>query len=162
MGHSERRQLFGESSAFVARKVAALLGAGIRPILCVGEHLEERDAGRAREVVERQLEESLPELPGGRESELVVAYEPVWAIGTGRTATPAQACEAHGWIRERLRALLGEAAERIRIQYGGSVRPDNAAALLREPEIDGALVGGAGLDPDSFAAIAGAARPAGG
>lgn len=157
VGHSERRQLFGESSSFVARKVAALLAAGLRPIVCVGERLEEREAGRAREVVERQLEESLPEVPAGREPELVVAYEPVWAIGTGRTATPALAGEAHGWIRERLRARFGGAADRIRIQYGGSVKPDNAAALLAEPEIDGALVGGASLDPASFAAIAAAA-----
>jgi len=159
VGHSERRRLFGESSGFVARKVAALVAAGIRPILCVGEQLEEREAGRAREVVERQLEESLPELPSGREDGLVVAYEPVWAIGTGRTATPALAAEAHGWVRAALRSRYGGAADRIRIQYGGSVKPENASALLAEPEIDGALVGGASLDPESFAAIAAAAVP---
>ncbi len=160
VGHSERRQIFGESSAFVARKVTALLGAGLRPILCVGEQLAEREAGRAREVVERQLEESLPEIPEGRAEELVVAYEPVWAIGTGRTATPSLAGEAHSWIRERLRARFGGAADRIRIQYGGSVKPENAAELLADPEIDGALVGGASLDPASFATIASAAAEA--
>jgi triosephosphate isomerase len=158
VGHSERRHLFGESSQFVARKVAALLAAGIRPVVCVGETLEEREAGRTGQVVGQQLRESLAGVGAEAAEELVIAYEPVWAIGTGKTATPAMAQEVHAQLRSKLRHLVAGAAERIRIQYGGSVKPDNAAALMSEPDIDGALVGGASLDPDAFAAIVEAAR----
>jgi triosephosphate isomerase len=153
LGHSERRQLFGETDELVAKKLAAVQGAGLRPILCVGELLTERDAGRTFEVLARQLSESLAAADRGRASELVVAYEPVWAIGTGRTATPALAQEAHAFIRARLADRFGANASQVRIQYGGSVKPDNAAELLAQPDIDGALVGGASLDPESFSAI---------
>jgi triosephosphate isomerase len=153
VGHSERRALYGESSAVVARKAAALLEHGIRPIVCVGETLPEREAGRALDVVRGQLSASLAEVPAGHGGEVVVAYEPVWAIGTGRTATPQIAQEVHGFIRERLRARFGEAGDRIRIQYGGSVKPGNVDELMAQPDIDGALVGGASLDPESFARI---------
>jgi triosephosphate isomerase len=153
VGHSERRTLFGETSAFVARKAAALLRHGIRPIVCVGESLEEREAGRTDDVIERQLRESLEGLPAERATELVIAYEPIWAIGTGRTATPAMAQEVHARVRAALRGRFGPAADDIRIQYGGSVKPDNVRELMEQPDIDGALVGGASLDPESFARI---------
>jgi len=153
VGHSERRQLFGESSEFVARKAAALFAAGIRPIVCVGETLEEREAGRTFAVLEAQLAGSLDRIEGDQIGDVVIAYEPVWAIGTGRTATPAMAQEVHAMIRGGLRGRFGAAAERVRIQYGGSVKPENAAELLAQPDIDGALVGGASLEPESFAAI---------
>jgi triosephosphate isomerase len=153
VGHSERRSLYGESSAEVALKAAALLEHGIRPIVCVGETLPEREAGRALDVVRAQLAASLAEVPDGRGGEVVVAYEPVWAIGTGRTATPEIAQEVHGFIRERLRARFGAAGDTIRIQYGGSVKPENVDELMAQPDIDGALVGGASLDPESFARI---------
>ncbi len=152
-GHSERRTLFGESDEVVARKAAALLHHGIRPIVCVGETLEQRDAGTALEVVARQLRDSLARIPRSQAEQIVVAYEPVWAIGTGRTATPEIAQRVHGHIRERLSAQFGDAANRIRIQYGGSVKPESVYALLRQPDIDGALVGGASLDPEAFARI---------
>ena len=153
VGHSERRALFGESSEFVSRKAEALLAHGIRPIVCVGESLEERESERTFEVVGRQLEESLSRVSDDQADVVVVAYEPVWAIGTGRTATPEMAQEVHGFIRESLGKRFGVAGRAIRIQYGGSVKPDNAAALMQQPDIDGALVGGASLEPDSFAAI---------
>jgi triosephosphate isomerase len=153
VGHSERRALFAESSEFVARKAEALLAHGIRPIVCVGETLEERESQRTFEVVGQQLEESLSKIPDDQADVVVVAYEPVWAIGTGRTATPEIAQEVHGFIRESLGKRFGAAGRAIRIQYGGSVKPDNAAALMQQPDIDGALVGGASLEPDSFAAI---------
>ena len=153
VGHSERRALYGESSAFVARKAAALLEHGIRPIVCVGETLPQREGGRALEVVREQLTASLAEVPAGRAAEVVVAYEPVWAIGTGRTATPEIAQEVHGFLRELLRARFGDAGDTIRIQYGGSVKPENVDDLMAQPDIDGALVGGASLDPESFARI---------
>jgi triosephosphate isomerase (TIM) len=153
VGHSERRTLFGESSAFVARKAAALLRHGIRPIVCIGESLGEREGGRTAEVIERQLRESLAELPDERAAELVIAYEPIWAIGTGRTATPEMAQEVHAQVRTGLRARFGASADAIRIQYGGSVKPDNVRELMAQPDIDGALVGGASLDPESFARI---------
>jgi triosephosphate isomerase len=154
VGHSERRALYGETSAFVARKAAALLAHEIHPIVCVGETLPEREAGRTLEVVREQLAQSLAEIPDGRGEQVVIAYEPVWAIGTGRTATPELAQEVHAFLRERLAARFGDAGARIRIQYGGSVKPDNVAALMAQPDIDGALVGGASLDPESFARIA--------
>jgi triosephosphate isomerase len=157
VGHSERRALFGESDAFVARKVAAVQRAGMRPILCVGETLEQREAGQTEAVLTTQLAGSLADLDEARAAELVIAYEPVWAIGTGRTATSELAQTAHALLRAQLRARLGAVAEAIRLQYGGSVRPENAKTLLGEPDIDGALVGGASLDPESFAAIVHAA-----
>jgi triosephosphate isomerase len=153
VGHSERRALFGESSAFVARKAAALLANGLLPIVCVGETLEEREAGRTFAVLEAQLDGSLAEIPADRAAEVVLAYEPVWAIGTGKTATPAIAQDAHAMIRGWLGKRFGAAAERMRIQYGGSVKPDNTAELMAQPDIDGALVGGASLEADSFSRI---------
>ncbi len=153
VGHSERRTLFAESSAFVAAKAAALLRHGIRPIVCIGESLDEREAGRTGEVIDRQLRESLEGLPEERAAELVIAYEPIWAIGTGRTATPEMAQEVHARVRQGLRARFGARADRVRIQYGGSVKPDNVRELMAQPDIDGALVGGASLDPESFARI---------
>ena len=153
VGHSERRTLFGESSELVARKAAALLRHGIRPIVCVGESLAEREAGRTLEVIARQLRESLAQVTAERAAEVVVAYEPIWAIGTGRTATPAMAQEVHAQVRAELRARFAGAGDAMRIQYGGSVKPDNVAELMAQPDIDGALVGGASLDPESFARI---------
>ncbi len=153
VGHSERRALFGESSEFVARKAAALLRHEISPIVCVGETLEQRDAGRALEVVETQLRESLAGVSGDQAEQVVVAYEPVWAIGTGRTATPEIAQEVHGHIRSQLSAQFGDAGNRIRIQYGGSVKPETVYDLMSQPDIDGALVGGASLDPIAFSRI---------
>ncbi len=153
LGHSERRALFAESDAFIAKKVRVVQAAGLRPILCVGESDAERESGRTWDVLRRQLEGSLAEADAARAAELVVAYEPVWAIGTGKTATPALAQEAHAFVRARLAERFGRAADGIRIQYGGSVKPENAAELMAEPDIDGALVGGASLDPESFSAI---------
>lgn len=155
-GHSERRKLFFEDDRFVGQKVRAVAAAGLAPVLCVGETLEERKAGRAWEVVGGQLALGLEGLgsPGG----LVVAYEPVWAIGTGVPAHPADALEMAARIRSWLRDRFGEGGEGVRIQYGGSVKPENAAEFLRLPELDGALVGGASLDPDAFWAIAQEAR----
>jgi triosephosphate isomerase len=153
VGHSERRALYGETDEFVARKALALLGRDIRPIVCVGETLEQRESKRTFAVIGSQLEGSLAGLPAGRAGEIVIAYEPVWAIGTGRTATPDMAQEVHAFIRGALREPFGAAAETIRIQYGGSVKPDNIDALMAQPDIDGALVGGASLDPDAFAGI---------
>jgi len=153
VGHSERRSLYGESNAFVASKAAALFAAGIVPIVCVGESLEEREAGRTSEVVASQLDGSLAQVPAAHAAELVVAYEPIWAIGTGRTATPEMAQQVHAFVRGRLRERFGAAGDAIRIQYGGSVKPDNVDDLMAEPDIDGALVGGASLDPAAFSRI---------
>lgn len=153
VGHSERRSLYGESDDLVARKTAALLRHRIRPILCVGETLEIREQNRTFEVIQSQLAGSLAQVPDGQGGEIVIAYEPVWAIGTGRTATPEMAQEVHAFIRKQLFQRFGDAAGDIRIQYGGSVKPENAFALMREPDIDGALVGGASLEPQSFAKI---------
>jgi triosephosphate isomerase len=153
LGHSERRQLFGETDEGIAKKLRAVQGAGMRPILCVGELLAEREAGRTFDVLARQLTGALAGADPAKAVELVVAYEPVWAIGTGRTATPELAQEAHAFIRARLADRFRGDAGQIRIQYGGSVKPDNAAELLAQPDIDGALVGGASLDPESFSAI---------
>ncbi len=157
LGHSERRQLFGETDEALARKVPAALAAGLEPILCVGESEAQRDADETAEVLTRQIEADLAAVDAGRLAEVVVAYEPIWAIGTGRTATTEQAQEAIALIRERLAARDAEAAEEVRILYGGSVKPDNAAELIGQPDVDGALVGGASLDPDDFAAIVEAA-----
>jgi triosephosphate isomerase len=153
VGHSERRTLFGESSELVARKAEALLRHGIRAIVCVGESLAEREAGRTGDVIDAQLRESLARIPADGTAELVIAYEPIWAIGTGRTATPEAAQEVHARVRERLRERFGAAGESVRIQYGGSVKPDNVRELMAQPDIDGALVGGASLEPESFARI---------
>jgi triosephosphate isomerase len=157
VGHSERRALYGETSAFVAAKAGALLAKDIRPIVCVGESLAEREAGQTLAIVGGQLRESLASVPDGRATDVVVAYEPVWAIGTGRTATPQMAQEVHAALRGELVKRFGAAGNEIRIQYGGSVKPDNTADLMAQPDIDGALVGGASLDATSFAAIVRAA-----
>ena len=157
LGHSERRQLFSETDEALARKVPAALDAGLLPILCVGESEAQRDAGETAEVLRRQLEVDLADVPVGRLAGVVVAYEPIWAIGTGRTASPEQAQEAiehvRGLVTERDRA----AADAVRIVYGGSMKPGNAGELMAQPDIDGGLVGGASLDPDDLAAICEAA-----
>jgi triosephosphate isomerase len=153
VGHSERRQLFGETDEGVRKKVGALLQAGILPIVCVGETLAEREAGRTLEVVSRQVRGALQGLPSNVVGPLTVAYEPVWAIGTGKTATTAQAQEVHAAIRGLLRELFPGAADQVRIQYGGSVKPDNAAELMAQPDVDGALVGGASLKAADFSQI---------
>lgn len=156
IGHSERRQHFGETNATVNRRVQAVLESGLAVILCVGETLGEREADRTFEVVRAQLREGLADVAAGPDR-LVIAYEPVWAIGTGKTATPQQAQEVHAFIRSLLREFMGAKAEAIRIQYGGSVTPDNAVTLLGQPDIDGALVGGASLKPELFLPIINAA-----
>jgi triosephosphate isomerase len=156
VGHSERRHLFGESDALVAKKTAAVVRNGLVPVVCVGETLAERRAGRVEEVILRQLDAVLPELARARRA--VIAYEPVWAIGTGENATPADASAAHLTLRERLRERLGhEPGSRVTLLYGGSVKPDNAGELLAAEEVQGVLVGGASIDPGSFARIASAA-----
>ncbi len=156
LGHSERRQYFNETDEALALKVPAALAAGLEPILCVGESEEARDADQTKGVLERQLQADLAGVESGRLAEVVVAYEPIWAIGTGRTATPEQAQEACAFIRDVLRER-GAAADAVRILYGGSVKPANAAELMSQLDIDGALVGGASLDPEDFAAIVEAA-----
>jgi triosephosphate isomerase len=154
LGHSERRAMFGETDEVVNRKVRAALEEKLRPILCVGETLAQREKGEVEKVLSSQLRGSLAEVEPKELLETLIAYEPVWAIGTGRVATTAQAQEAHAFIRKTLHEISNDAtAEKVRIQYGGSVKPDNARALLSQPDIDGALVGGASLDPRSFAQI---------
>jgi triosephosphate isomerase (TIM) len=157
LGHSERRRLFGESDEALARKVPAALEARLTPILCVGETDAERDADQTEAVLRRQLEADLARAPDGRLAEIVIAYEPVWAIGTGRNATPDQAADAIAFIRSLVAQRDDAAGEAVRILYGGSVKPGNAAEILGQDGIDGALVGGASLDPDDFSAIAAAA-----
>jgi triosephosphate isomerase len=157
LGHSERRQYFAETDEALARKVPAALGAGLEPILCVGENEAQRDGDETEEVLTRQIQADLADVPDARLSEVVIAYEPIWAIGTGRTATPEQAQEAIALIRRLIDARSDAAASAIRILYGGSVKPDNAAELISQPDVDGALVGGASLDPGDFAAIVEAA-----
>jgi triosephosphate isomerase len=160
LGHSERRTLFGETDRIVNRKVRAAHEAVLRPIVCVGETLEQREKGSVEKILALQLRGSLADLGAKELHETVIAYEPVWAIGTGRTATAGQAQEAHAFIRHTLREISDEAtADKIRIQYGGSVKPDNARELMSQPDIDGALVGGASLDPRSFAQIVQGALP---
>jgi triosephosphate isomerase len=154
LGHSERRQLFGETDDNVARKSEAAFRHGLTPIVCVGETLAERESGRTMEVTQRQTERALRGLTGDQVARLVVAYEPVWAIGTGRTATPAQAQEVHAYLRRLVDRSHGEAsAAAVRILYGGSVKPDNIGSLMAEADIDGALVGGASLTAASFLKI---------
>lgn len=158
VGHSERRQFFGELDDTVGRRAAAALAGGLRAIVCVGERLDEREAGRTEEVVLRQARAALAPLDASGADKVVLAYEPVWAIGTGKVATPDQAQDVHALLRKFLAERFGaDAASRIRIQYGGSVKPENAAELMAKPDIDGALVGGASLKADSFAAIVAAA-----
>jgi triosephosphate isomerase len=161
VGHSERRQFLNETDETVGKKVRAVLGnSSLGAIACVGESLAEREAGQTFAVVDRHLDGVLTHVEAPQTERLVIAYEPVWAIGTGKTATPAQAQEVHAHIRRRLTERFGAAtAATIRIQYGGSVKAGNAAALMAEPDIDGALVGGASLDAGEFAAIVAAARP---
>jgi triosephosphate isomerase len=156
LGHSERRQYFNETDEALARKAPAALAAGLEPILCVGESEEARDADQTKAVLERQLQADLAEVDSGGLGAVVIAYEPIWAIGTGRTASPEQAQEACAFIRDVLRER-GAIADAVRILYGGSVKPANAVELMAQPDIDGALVGGASLDPDEFAAIVEAA-----
>ncbi|MCI0486658.1 MAG: triose-phosphate isomerase [Blastocatellia bacterium] len=151
IGHSERRQYYGETDKSVNRKIRAADGEGLLPIVCVGEPLEDRDAGRAEEFVDRQLAEGLRNLTVEEAARIIIAYEPIWAIGTGRTATPETAGQMHAFIRSRIREMFGEkVAEDLRILYGGSVKPANIAALMNEADIDGALVGGASLEAETF------------
>ena len=151
LGHSERRSIFGETSATVNAKVLAALEARLHPILCIGETLEERDGGLIEKVLESQLRESLAEVGARRILDCVIAYEPVWAIGTGRTASPEQAQEAHAFVRKVLTDMFGEdTAQKLRIQYGGSVKPNNMAELISQKDVDGALVGGASMEHGSF------------
>lgn len=154
IGHSERRTYFGETDETVNKRIFAALAEGLKPIVCIGETLEEREAGKTFEVIKRQVEGGLANLSVEQMATVVIAYEPVWAIGTGKTATPAQAQEVHAFIRKLLNDIFGQTtAEATRIQYGGSVKPDNAAELMAQPDIDGALVGGASLKADSFEKI---------
>jgi len=154
IGHSERRQLFGETDTTVNRKVVAAFAAGLTPIVCIGETLEQRERDETLAVLDRQVKDGFDSLTAEQMADLVIAYEPVWAIGTGRTATAVQAGEAHAHIRARLRQWFGgDAAERCHVIYGGSVKPDNIRELIAEPHVDGALVGGASLDVKSFAQI---------
>ena len=154
IGHSERRQYFGETDETVNRKAKQALKKGLRPILCVGETLAEREGGKLQDIINRQVTGGLKDIGADDMKKVVIAYEPVWAIGTGKTATPEQANEVHALIRQRVKALYtGEIADGLRIQYGGSVTPENVSRLMAMPDIDGALVGGASLKPESFAAL---------
>ena len=158
LGHSERRNVIGESDELINKKIQAVLAAGLTPVLCVGELLEQREAGKTMEVVKSQIEGSLAGLSADQVNKTVIAYEPVWAIGTGKTASPEQAQEVHADLRKLLAERYTEAtANEVRILYGGSVKPDNAADLLSQEDIDGALVGGASLKSDSFLQIIAAA-----
>ena len=157
VGHSERRRLFGESDTIVNRKTMATIAAGLTPIVCIGETLEERERDETLAVLDRQIKDGLGEMSAAQVAEIVIAYEPVWAIGTGRVATPEQAQDAIAFVRALVADRDREEAQRTRILYGGSVKPDNAAELISQQDVDGALVGGASLDPDDFAAIVAAA-----
>jgi triosephosphate isomerase len=158
LGHSERREYFAESDKALGQKVPAALEAGLLPVLCVGETEDERDRGDTERKLRHQVQEDLARVETARLGDVVIAYEPIWAIGTGRVATPEQAQEAIAFVRALVGDRSREQAERTRILYGGSVKPDNAAELLALPDVDGALVGGASLDPESFGAIVAAAR----
>lgn len=154
LGHSERRRVFGESDAFIHRKVLRALSDDLRPVLCVGETLDERNGGETETVLKRQIETALADVPEEKVGELILAYEPVWAIGTGKNATPEMAQEVHAFCRECLAGLFGKRkAGQISILYGGSVKPDNVRSLVSEKDIDGVLVGGAALDPETLAEI---------
>ncbi len=154
IGHSERRQYFGETDETVLKRTVAALGAGLTPIVCVGERLEEREGGRTADVLSAQVQGGIAGLSPDQFARIIIAYEPVWAIGTGKTATPDIAADAHRVIREQVKAKFGaEAAAGVRILYGGSVKPDNVKSLMAQPEIDGSLVGGASLKPEDFASI---------
>ena len=161
IGHSERRTLFGETDATVNRKLTAAYAAGVSPIACIGETLDQRERAETFDVLDRQIKQGLDGLTSDQVGKLVIAYEPVWAIGTGRNATAAQAAEAHGHIRSRLRQWFGpEPAELCHVIYGGSVKPDNIRELISQPDVDGALVGGASLDVRGFAEIVARSRDA--
>ena len=161
IGHSERRTLFNETDATVNRKVAAAFAAGLTPIVCIGETLDQRERNETFDVLDRQIKQGLDGVSGEQMAQLVLAYEPVWAIGTGRNATPAQAAEAHGHIRQRLRQWFGnDAADQCHILYGGSVKPENIRDLITQPDVDGALVGGASLDVKGFFEIVSRSRRA--
>jgi triosephosphate isomerase len=154
LGHSERRQYFAETDETVNKKLLAALKHELKPIVCIGEVLAERESGKTEEVLLRQVRKAFEGVTAPQCESVVIAYEPVWAIGTGKTATPEMAAEAHAIVRREIAAVIGkEAAEAMRILYGGSVKPENASVLMAEPDIDGALVGGASLDPQSFAKI---------
>lgn len=158
IGHSERRRYFGETDEGVGKKARAVLDAGLTPIICIGERESERDEGQTFARIDTQLGGALANIEANEMAGVVIAYEPVWAIGTGRTATPAQAQEVHAHIRSRIDQRFGAVAGQVRIQYGGSVKPGNAENLIRQPDIDGGLIGGASLKPDDFVAIVKAAR----
>jgi len=161
IGHSERRQLFGETDAVVNRKVQSAIAQGLMPIVCIGETLEERERNETLAILDRQIKDGLDGVTAEQTAALVIAYEPVWAIGTGRNATAAQAGEAHSHIRTRLRQWFGaDAADKCRVIYGGSVKPDNIRELIAEPDVDGALVGGASLEVKSFGEIVARSVPA--
>lgn len=154
LGHSERREYFGETDAFINEKVLAALDSSLKPILCVGETLEQRESGATMDVVKSQLTACLNGVPADHAENVIIAYEPVWAIGTGKTATPEMAQEVHAFIRKELSGLLGSGpAEKIRILYGGSMKPENASDLLDQPDIDGGLIGGASLKARSFVSL---------
>ena len=158
LGHSERRESCGETDRELKEKVPAALAAGLAPILCVGESEEEREQGDTQRKLRYQVQEGLEKVPDERLAGVVVAYEPIWAIGTGKVATPEQAQEAVGFVRALVGDRSKEAAEHVRVLYGGSVKPENAEEIMAQPDVDGALVGGASLDPEGFARIAAAAR----
>lgn len=157
LGHSERRAIYGETDVMIADKVSIALKAGVKPILCVGETLEEREAGKVETVIGKQLDAVLSKVGVDAFASIVIAYEPVWAIGTGKTATSEQAQEVHAFIRGKLAAMSTDVANQVIIQYGGSVKPENAAELFGQPDIDGGLIGGASLNADDFIAICEAA-----
>lgn len=159
LGHSERRQHFGETDRVLQEKVPAALNAGLRPILCVGETEDEREAGETERKLRYQVQEGLDKVESEHLAKVTIAYEPIWAIGTGKVATPEIAQEAIAFVRALVGDRSKEAAEQIRVLYGGSVKPDNAADILAEPDVDGALVGGASLDPEAFARIVASASP---
>jgi triosephosphate isomerase len=153
VGHSERREMMGETDEIVAKKLRAVLAADMQPIVCVGESLEQREAGETDEFVAGQVRAAFASLPADKAAKCVVAYEPIWAIGTGKNATPEDANATIGVVRSTLREIIGGTADDLRILYGGSMKPGNVADLMAMPEIDGGLVGGASLDPDDFARI---------
>jgi triosephosphate isomerase len=157
LGHSERRQLFNETDRALQEKVPAALDAGLQPMLCVGETEDERESGDTQRKLRHQVQEALEKVPDDRLADVVIAYEPIWAIGTGKVATPELAQDAIGFIRALVGGRSRDAAERVRVLYGGSVKPDNAAEILAQPDIDGALVGGASLEPDGLVEIVKAA-----